>query len=135
MNRSLIMKALAVVSAVFGLLLLFSPNGLMAMYGAEAMNAPGVYNAMLYGACLLALAVMNWTASSGTAVESRHVVLGTLVANTLGFVVALVRQVTDQTVPPAAWLNVLLFLVFAILFGYLEFAREPAGRRAAGSAH
>jgi hypothetical protein len=135
MNRSLIMKALAVVSAVFGLLLLFSPNGLMAMYGAPEMNAPGVYNAMLYGGCLLALAVMNWTASSGTAVEARHVVLGTLVANTIGFVVALVRQVTEPTVPATAWLNVLLFLVFAVLFGYLEVAREPAGRHAAGSAH
>jgi hypothetical protein len=135
MNHSLIMKALAVVSAVFGLVLLFSPNGLMAIYGAEQMNGPGVYNSMLYGGCLLALAIMNWTASDGTAVEARHVILGTLVANVLGFVVALVRQVTDQTVPPTAWVNVLLFLVFAILFGYLEYANLPAGRNAAGSAH
>lgn len=134
MNRSLIMKTLAVVSAVFGLALLFWPNGLMAMYGAEPLNGPGVYNSMLYGGCLLALAVMNWVASDSRAAEARHVVLGTLVANALGFLVALVRQVTDQTVPPAAWLNVLLFLVFAILFGYLQFAAEPAGKRAAGSA-
>lgn len=134
MNRSLIMKTLAVVSAVFGLLFLFSPNGLMAIYGAQQLNGPGVYNSMLYGGCLVALSVMNWTASNGAAVEARHVVLGTLVANTLGFVIALVRQVTDQAVPPAAWLNVLLFLVFAILFGYLQFAQEAAGRPAAGSA-
>jgi hypothetical membrane protein len=98
------------------------------------MNAPGVYNSMLYGGCLLALAVMNWTASSGTAVEARHVILGTLVANILGLVVALVRQFNEQT-PPTAWLNVVLFLIFAILFGYLQFANDPAGRHAAGSAH
>jgi hypothetical protein len=134
MNRSLIMKTLAIVSAMFGLVLLFSPNGLMAVYGAEQMNGPGVYNSMLYGGALLALAVMNWTASDGTAVEARHVVMGTLIANFLGFVVALVRQVTDQTVPATAWLNVILFLVFAILFGYLQFTQEPAGKPAAGSA-
>ena len=134
MNRSMIMKTLAVVSAVFGLVLLFSPNGLMAIYGAQPLNAPGVYNSMLYGGCLLALAVMNWTASDSPAVEARHVVLGTLVANTLGFLTALVRQVTDETVPATAWLNVLIFLVFAVLFGYLQFAQQPSGRTAAGSA-
>lgn len=135
MNHSSIMKILAVVSAVFGLAMLFSPNGLMAIYGAPEMNAPGVYNAMLYGGCLLALAVMNWSASHGTAVEAQHVILGTFVANMLGFLVALIRQVSDPTVPATAWLNVILFLVFAILFGYLAFARKPARRHAARSAH
>ena len=134
MNQSLVMKTLAVVSAVFGLLFLFWPNGLMALYGAPQLNAPGVYNSMLYGACLVALAVMNWTAGGGTAAEARHVVLGTLVANSLGFLIALVRQLTEPTVPAAAWLNVFLFLVFAILFGYLQFAQEPASRPAAGAA-
>jgi hypothetical protein len=134
MNRSLIMKTLAVVSAAFGLVFLFWPNGLMAVYGADSLNGPGVYNSMLYGGCLLALAVVNWTASDSGAAEARHVVLGTLVANTLGFFTALVRQVIDQTVPPTAWLNVLIFLVFAILFGYLQFAPEPSSRPASGSA-
>ena len=135
MNRSLIMKALAVVSAVFGLAMLISPNGLMAVYGADPLNAPGVYNSMLYGGCLLGLAVMNWTASDSAAGQARHVILGSLVANVLGLVIALVRQVTDASVPVTAWLNVLLFLVFAVLFGYLQFAGEPAGQSAAGHAH
>jgi hypothetical protein len=135
MNRSLIMKTLAVVSAVFGVAMLLSPNGLMAIYGAEQMNGPGVYNSMLYGGCLLALAVMNWTASDSATAEARHVVLGTLVANVLGFVVALVRQVTDPDVPLTAWVNVLIFLAFAALFAYLEFAHEPAAKHAAGPAH
>lgn len=135
MNRSLIMKALAVVSAVFGVVMLISPNDLMAMYGAEQLNGPGVYNSMLYGGCLLGLAVMNWTASDSAAAEARHVILGTLVANVLGLVIAVVRQVTDPTVPVTAWLNVALFLVFAALFGYLQFAREPAAKSTARPAH
>ncbi len=134
MNRSLAMKIQAVLSALFGLALLFAPNALLAAYKADPMNAPGVYNSMLYGACLIALAVMNWAASTGSAVEARHVILGTLVANAIGFLVALTRQLTDPNIPPAAWLNVVLFLVLAILYGYLQFARAPAARPAAGSA-
>jgi hypothetical protein len=134
MKRPLIMKTLAAVAAIYGLAFLFLPNQLLAMYGAEAMNGPGVYNSMLYGGCLLALAVMNWTASEASPDEARHVILGTLVANVLGFLVALVRQLMDPTVPPAAWLNVFIFLVFMVSFAYLQFAGQTAGRHAAGSA-
>jgi hypothetical protein len=134
MNRSLIMKIEAVISAVFGLALLFAPNALVAMYKAEPMNGPGIYNSMLYGAALIALALMNWQTSGANATEAKHVILGTLVANSLGFLVGLTRQLTDPSVPATAWFNVVLFLVFAILYGYLQFARAPAGSPAAGSA-
>ena len=134
MNHSPIMKIQAVLSALFGLALLFAPNALLAAYKADPMNAPGVYNSMLYGGCLIALAVMNWNASRASAMEARHVILGTLVANAIGFVVALTRQLSDASVPPAAWFNVALFLVLAALYGYLQFARAPAASPAAGSA-
>ena len=133
MNRSLIMKVEAVLGAVFGLALLFAPNALLAVYRAEPMTGVGIYNSMLYGGCLIALALMNWTASGVGASEARHVVLGTLVANSLGFLVAITRQLTDQSVPAAAWFNVVLFLVFAVLYGYLQFAHAPSGNPAAGS--
>jgi glycerol uptake facilitator-like aquaporin len=101
----------------------------LALYKAEPLNAPGLYNSMLYGACLVALAVMNWSASKAGELEARHVVLGTFVAHAIALLVALFRQLTDPAVPPAAWLNVLLFLIFAVLFGYLQFA--PADSRPA----
>lgn len=134
MNHSPIMKIQAVLAALFGLALLFAPNALLSAYKADPMNAPGVYNSMLYGACLIAFAVMNWNASRGSANEARHVILGTLVANAIAFLVALTRQLGDAGVPPAAWFNVALFLVFALLYGYLQFARAPATSPAAGSA-
>ncbi len=134
MNRSVIMKIEAVLSAVFGLALLFAPNALLAVYKAEPMNGPGIYNSMLYGGALIALALMNWQTSGASATEAKHVVLGTLVANSLGFLAGLTRQLTDPGVPATAWFNVVLFLVFAILYGYLQFAPAPAGSGAAGSA-
>jgi hypothetical protein len=125
----LIMRSVAVVAMAFGLALLFAPNALLALYKAEQLNASGLYNSMLYGACLVALAVMNWSASKAGELEARHVVLGTFVAHAIALLVALFRQLTDPAVPPAAWLNVLLFLIFAVLFGYLQFA--PADSRPA----
>jgi hypothetical protein len=127
MNRTLIMRSVAVVAMAFGLALLFAPNALLALYKAEQLNASGLYNSMLYGACLVALAVMNWSASKAGEMEARHVVLGTFVAHAIALLVALFRQLTDPAVPPAAWMNVVLFLIFAVLFGYLQFA--PADSR------
>lgn len=134
MNSSLIMKAAAIVSAVFGLALLFAPNQLLALYRAEALNGPGVYNSMLYGGALLGLGVMNWVASKGTAMEAKDVVLGTFIAMGLGLVAALFEQFTDRTVPPTAWLNVAIFLVFTVLYGYIQFGHLPTGSPAAGHA-
>jgi len=134
MNPSLIMRAAAIVAAVFGVVLLFAPNTLMDLYQADELNGPGIYNSMLYGGCLIALAVMNWNASDGTADEARHVVLGTFVAMAIGLVVAVFRQLTDSTVPPMAWLNVAIFLVFAALYGYMQFGHHlPAGHHPAAA--
>jgi hypothetical protein len=129
-SHQIIMKFAAVVAALFGLSLLFAPNALLEMYKAEQMNGPGIYNSMLYGGFLLAFGVMNWTASLEPAIRgARHVILGTFVAMTLGLFVAVIRQMTDSTIPPAAWLNVGIFLVFTVLFGYLHFARVNAVER------
>jgi len=127
MNHSSIMKTAAVVATVFGLALLFAPNALMTLYKAEQLNGPGIYNSMLSGGYLLALAVMNWNASKGSALEARHVILGTFVAMAIGLVVAIVRKLIDPTIPPMAWLNVAIFLVFTVLYGYLQFVQQPAG--------
>lgn len=133
MNHSLIMKCAAAVSAVFGLALLFAPNALLALYKAEQMNGPGIYNSMLYGGTLIALAVMNWNASQGSVLEARHVILGSFVAFAIGLVVALIRQLTDASIPASAWMNVVLFLVFGVLYAYLQFGQQRMGSPAAGS--
>jgi hypothetical protein len=134
MNHSTIMKAGAATGALFGLALLFAPNTLLAMYKAQPMNGPGIYNSMLCGGYLVAIALMNWTASKGTASEARHVIQGTFVAMMLGLAVALVRQLTDPTIPPAAWLNVLIFVVLSALYGFLEYGPKEAASPAAPTA-
>lgn len=126
MPHSLIMRSAAVISLIFGLSLLFAPNALLALYKAQVLNSPGIYNSMLLGGYLIAVAVMNWNASKNSLYEARHVILGTLVAVAIGLLVALQRQFTDPSVTPAAWANVVIFLVLSILYGYLQFADLPA---------
>lgn len=130
MNHSVVLKASAIVNLVFGIPLLVAPNLLMGLYGAPELSGPGIYNSMLLGAVLIAFAVLNWGASQHSEAQAQIVVLSQAVGNTLGFIVALFRQLADATVPATAWLNVALFLVFAVLMTMLwiqgvEHTRTP----------
>jgi hypothetical protein len=130
MQRSTIMKSGAIVAVLFGLPLLLAPDALLALYRSTGLNAPGIYNSMLYGACLVSIGVSNWLASDGTWAEARPVLVGTLVLNVLGLLVALQRQLTDQA-PLAAWANVVIFGVFSVVYaGLLRRAAVPEPVRA-----
>ena len=116
MNRSAIMRASAVVSFLFGIPLLVAPDVLVTVYGSsETLTRPGTYNSMLLGASLITFAVINWLAAKGSYAEARPVVIGSVVFNVLGFAVALTRQLMGVA-PTTAWLNVAIFLVFAVLY-------------------
>jgi hypothetical protein len=132
MSQSMILRIGAAVSAVFGLALVFAPNQLVTAYGADELNQTGIYNSMLYGATLLGIAIMNWMASSASVEHARFVVLGNFAASAFAALVALVRQVGTDTAHTAGWINVAIFVLFAVLYGYLYFAREAVERHTAG---
>ncbi len=130
MTHRLIFRCAAFVGLVFGVMLMFTPDALLAAYGgAESLNHVGRYMAMLFGAAVTGFAVMNWAASSAPdIVEIHYVLIGNLVTFTLGFVIALYRQLMGDSVPDTAWFNVAINLAFAGLFFYL-YMSSPAGYR------
>ncbi len=131
MSHHLILRAAAIVSAIFGIALALVPNELAHLYQVESMNYTGVYNSMLLGAFLIGLAVMNWAAGGvGTVSEARHVILGNLVSMIAALAIALDRQLTQANATQMEWINVVLFLVFGGLFGYLYFSRQTEERSA-----
>lgn len=134
MSSKQVLRISAVMMVLFGVALLFAPNALVAAYKGPEMNAPGIYNSMLYGGSLVAFAAMNWAAATQPLAANRHVVLGNLVGNSIGFLVALARQLTDPAVPTAAWLNVAIFLVFAVLFARLQLRMRSAVGELPGAA-
>jgi hypothetical protein len=130
MNHRISMKVVAVVSAVFGLMLLLMPNQLVAMYGAPQISGPGIYNSMLLGASLVGYAAMNWMASDRPLAEIRPVLVNDLLASVLSFIVAVYRQLTVVDAPPAGWLNVALFFAFTCVFARIHFrGRADEGAR------
>lgn len=132
MNHSPVMKAAAIVSVVFGLALLLAPNALVALYGAQPMSGPGLYNSTLYGGLLIGFGIINWMAAEGAWQEVRPVVVGSLVVNVLCLLAAVYRQLTDASIPPAAWINVAIFALFAALFTWVcaKEMHEPLPRTA-----
>jgi hypothetical protein len=134
MSSTQVLRISAVVMVSFGLVLLLAPNALVALYKAQEMNGPGIYNSMLYGSSLIAFATMNWSAATQPLAANRHIVLANLVGNSLGFLVALYRQLSDPSVPTAAWLNVVIFLVFALLFARLQLRMKDAASELPGAA-
>jgi hypothetical protein len=132
MTHTPVMKVAAVVSVVFGLALLLAPNTLVALYNAQPMSGPGLYNSTLYGGLLIGFGTINWMAAQGSWHEARPVVVGSLVGNALCFVAALYRQLAGADTPPAAWINVLIFAAFVVLFArvYAKEMHEPMSRTA-----
>jgi hypothetical protein len=131
-----VFRFFSVGSALFGLAFLFYPNALMELYKAEPMNAPGVYNAMLYGAWLLAMAYVFWAGSRAPEIsEARTPILAGLLAYGIGLVVVLIRQLTAANIPAAAWVNVGIFALGAAAFAYLQFAELPRSTRRTSAVH
>lgn len=124
------------VSGIFGLALVFMPNGLLELYGSPPMNPPGIYNSMILGGFLIGFAVMNWAASGdGEPGARKYAILGGMVSNAVALLAALSRQLTPGGAQPTGWVNVGIFLVFAVLFAYLYFGRKAGTRLHATGRH
>lgn len=120
MNLSLVLTVNSILAAIFGVAFLIAPGPVAALYGVTA-EAPFRYLAQLFGAELVAFAVLAWAARTATATGARKpVILALFVSNALGFVVALLGQV-GGVVNTLGWSTVAIYFVFALAFGYFQF--------------
>lgn len=125
MYRTSAMRTSAVLAFIFGLPLLLSPNTLMAIYRSSDLNLPGVYQAMCHGAALIAFGVLQWTTARASAEVARPVVLASFVYTALGGAVAVTRQLAGLA-PVTAWLNVVIYVVLALVFLGMLIGRPDA---------
>jgi hypothetical protein len=107
----------AVLSVVFGIGFVLAPGQVLSNYGVE--NSPAIaLMARLFGATLLALAVIFWSARDfhdGVAV--RAVLIGTGIADAVSLVVSIVAT-TSGTINALGWTTVLIYLCGAAGAGY-----------------
>ena len=125
MKLNLFMAIVAVVAGLFGLGFVFSPEQLMSFYGA-APNAGADYMAQLFGAALLGIAVILWLCKDAEDSPLRQaILLGMFLAEGVGFVVALITQLGGG-VNALGWTTVIMYLLFALGFGYFRFVKSAA---------
>ena len=110
----MIIKAL--VSLVFGILMLAIPDGLLSIFGAT-LGDGGIFTAREYGAALFGNLFLCWFAKSAGESEARRaIILALFVYDLIGFIVTTITVF-------AGVLNILgLFIVFVYLFFTLAFA-------------
>ena len=120
MNLSLLMTINAIIAAVFGIAFVIVPGQTLAPYGVSA-DAPFRMVAQLFGAALVGFAVLTWSARKATTSEARKaIVVALFISNGLGFLLSVIGQL--QGTPNAlGWLNVVLYLLLALGFGYFQF--------------
>jgi hypothetical protein len=99
----------------------------VALYNVT-LNAGGVFVGQLFGAALIGFGVLNWFARTVTDSKGvRAVVLANLVGDVVGFVIALVGQLTGVGgVNQFGWSTVVIYLLLALGFAYFQFVKPSA---------
>lgn len=122
MKLSTFLTIKAIVAFVFAVVQLVVPETLIALLGGTA-DATAVYLLRTVGACMMGVGAICWYASRAERSALRQgVLLGYFVADTLGFVVALVAQGTGL-MNAAGWIIVAIWLLLAVGLGYFRFVK------------
>lgn len=125
MKLSSLMIIKAIVCLVFGSLLLLLPTTLLSLYGVTAGPA-GILMARLYAAVLFGNLMVTWFArNAGETVTRRAIVLDLFVYDAIGFVVALLTQLSGVT-NVLGWSVIVIYLFFTLAFGYFQFMKLGA---------
>jgi hypothetical protein len=120
MKLSNLLVVSAVIGVVFGLAFLVASGPFAALYGIT-LDKAGMLVAQLFGAALIAFAVLNWFARNVTDPEARQaVVLANLTGDVIGFVVILIGQLAGIA-NALGWSSVGIYLLLALGFAYIQF--------------
>jgi hypothetical protein len=112
-----------IVGLLFALGFLVLPEQLISLYGI-APNPATVYLGRLFGALILGFISILWFARNSGESEARHaIVIGGLVGWGVGLIAALLGQFTGA-VNNLGWLNVVIYFLFALDYGYFLFVKK-----------
>ena len=122
MKLSTLFTIEAVVATLFGLAFLIIPETALAQYGLSADSATDVMS-RFFASALLGYGILAWYVRNAEDSPARQaIVLAYFVSTVIGFVVALQTQFTTE-INQLGWLTVVIYLFFAVGFGYFQFAK------------
>ena len=118
-----LMATKAVIVVVFGIGFILMPTTLMSFYGLT-LNPGGAVMTQLFGASFILLGILLWFAKNAprSEVALRAIVLAVTVGDAIGFIVALLAQLSGM-MNAFGWVTVALYLLLALGFGYFQFVK------------
>jgi hypothetical protein len=117
----------AILSLLFALGVLLGPATVLRLFGLSTGKTEMLLTQVL-GAALLGLGALAWLARDLVDAQATQTASISLLAfSAIGFVVTLLGMLSQVTRAAAAWLVVVLFLLFAAGYAYFQFWRagEP----------
>jgi hypothetical protein len=123
MNTKLLMVASALILGLTGVAASFAPAELLTAWGAPATEQT-VIVVQILGALYFAFALLNWTAKGVIlgGIYARPISLGNFLHFTMG-ALALAKQELAHDLGLPAIVALVIYAVFALLFGVLVFGR------------
>ncbi len=110
------------VLLAFALGLLLGPTTVLTLYGMKTGPSESL-EAQLLGAALVVPALLTWLAKDWSEGNARRgVVIALFLFYVIGFVVMLLG-ILSKAMKPAGWSAAIVFLFFALGYGYLQFAK------------
>ena len=124
MKFNTFMLIYAVVSLLFGIGFVLAPGLVLSVYGADA-DLSFRYIGQLFGAALISLGVLSWSVRSAGDSDVRKAVLSSLlVGEVIGFVLAVIGQITGA-LNVLGWSVVFVYLLLSAGLAYFRFASPP----------
>ena len=121
MKFNTFMLIYAVVSLLFGIGFVLAPGLVLSVYGADA-DLSFRYIGQLFGAALISLGVLSWSVRSAGDSDVRKAVLSSLlVGEVIGFVLAVIGQITGA-LTVLGWSVVFVYLLLSAGLAYFRFA-------------
>jgi len=119
MNTKLLMSSSAVVMGITGIVLSFFPGEFADFFKMAGTN---IIVLQLLGGLYFGFAMLNWAAKGNLTggIYSRPVAIGNLTQFVIGGL-ALLKFALNNIASVGIWIAVILYLVFAILFGFVMF--------------
>jgi len=127
MNLRALMIINTVIAGIFGVAFVLIPWQVLVVYGIQP-TAPLNYVGELFGAALISLAILSWSAKDMAESEARQGIIRALfLGDAIGFVLALFGQISG-VLNNTGWSVVLIYLFLAIGFGIFYFKRQIAAK-------
>ena len=119
MNLRTFLVIAAVIALAFALGLIVMPAFMATTYGFGT-SASEILLARFFGTELLVLGVINWLAKDSTAANARPIIMGSLIGNAVGAVIALMGTL-NGVMNSIGWSSVAIYLLLALGFAYFQF--------------